>query len=178
MLWSGENSVGKRSIILERRKSEGLAIVHQLTARADIVCCNMMDDQMARLGVDAATLAQSNPRAIGLQIAATRGERHGPRHHDKGYDPSIQGTTGVMMRFGGPETPTFHGFASAVDYLCGYLGTLSGVLALCMRGSGAAMGAATGRRPRSAMPQRCSSCCSSAPGATPLRVHAASSRPA
>ena len=133
VLWSGENSVGKRSIILERRKSEGLAIVHQLTARADIVCCNMMDDQMARLGVDAATLAQSNPRAIGLQIAATRGERHGPRHHDKGYDPSIQGTTGVMMRFGGPETPTFHGFASAVDYLCGYLGTLSGVLALYAR---------------------------------------------
>ena len=38
-----------------------------------------------------------------------------------------------MMRFGGPETPTFHGFASAVDYLCGYLGTLSGVLALYAR---------------------------------------------
>ena len=133
VLWSGENSVGKRSIILERRKPEGLAIIHQLTERADIVCCNMMDDQMSRLGVDAASLGQRNPGAIGLQITATRGERHGPRHHDKGYDPSIQGTTGLMMRFGGPETPTFHGFASAVDYLCGYLGTLSGVLALYAR---------------------------------------------
>jgi crotonobetainyl-CoA:carnitine CoA-transferase CaiB-like acyl-CoA transferase len=133
VLWSGENSVGKRSIILERRKPEALTIIHQITERADIVCCNMMDDQMARLGVDAASLTQRNPRAIGLQITATRGERHGPRHHDKGYDPSIQGTTGLMMRFGGPETPTFHGFASAVDYLCGYLGTLSGVLALYAR---------------------------------------------
>jgi crotonobetainyl-CoA:carnitine CoA-transferase CaiB-like acyl-CoA transferase len=93
----------------------------------------MMDDQMGRLGVDAASLGQLNPRAIGLQITATRGERIGPRHHDKGYDPSIQGTTGLMMRFGGPETPTFHGIASAVDYLCGYLGTLSGVLALYAR---------------------------------------------
>jgi len=133
VMWSGENSVGKRSIILERRKPEGLAIIHQIAARADIVCCNMMDDQMGRLGVDAASLAQLNPRGIGLQITATRGERHGPRHHDKGYDPSIQGTTGVMMRFGGPETPTFHGIASAVDYLCGYLGALSGVLALYAR---------------------------------------------
>ncbi len=133
VFWSGENSVGKRSIIVERRKLEGLAIIRQLTARADIVCGNMMDDQMGRLGVDAASLGQRNPRAIGLQITATRGERHGPRHHDKGHDPSIQGTTGVMMRFGGPQTPTFHGIASAVDYLCGYLGALSGVLALYAR---------------------------------------------
>jgi crotonobetainyl-CoA:carnitine CoA-transferase CaiB-like acyl-CoA transferase len=133
VVWSGENSVGKRSIIVDRRKPEGLAIIHQITGRADIVCCNMMDDQMARLGVDAASLTQRNPRAIGLQITATRGERHGPRHDDKGYDPSIQGTTGVMTRFGGPDTPTFHGIASAVDYLCGYLGTLSGVLALYAR---------------------------------------------
>jgi crotonobetainyl-CoA:carnitine CoA-transferase CaiB-like acyl-CoA transferase len=133
VMWSGENSVGKRSIIVERRKPEGLAIIHQLTDRADIVCANMMDDQMGRLGVDAASLTQRNPRAIGLQITATRGERHGPRHHDKGYDPSIQGTTWVMMRFGGPETPTFHGIASAVDYLTGYLGALSGVLALYAR---------------------------------------------
>jgi crotonobetainyl-CoA:carnitine CoA-transferase CaiB-like acyl-CoA transferase len=132
-LWSGENSVGKRSIILDRRKPEGLKIIHQITDRADIVVANMMDDQMARLGIDAASLNQRNPHAIGLQITATRGERHGPRHHDKGWDPSIQGTTGVMMRFGGPETPTFHGIASAVDYLCGYLAAYSGVLAVYAR---------------------------------------------
>jgi crotonobetainyl-CoA:carnitine CoA-transferase CaiB-like acyl-CoA transferase len=133
VMWSGENSAGKKSIIVERLKPEGRDIIHRLTGRADIVCSNMKNDQTARLGVDAASLWQRNPRAIGLQITATRGERIGPRHHDKGYDPSIQGTTGVMTRFGGPETPTFHGIASAVDYLCGYLGTLSGVLALYSR---------------------------------------------
>jgi crotonobetainyl-CoA:carnitine CoA-transferase CaiB-like acyl-CoA transferase len=133
VLWSGENSVGKGSIIVERRKPEGRAIIYKLAERADIVCANMMDDQMGRLGVDAASLRQLNPRTIGLQITATRGERSGPRHHDKGYDPSIQGTTGVMMRYGGSDTPTFHGIASAVDYLCGYLGALSGVLALYAR---------------------------------------------
>jgi len=133
VLWSGENSVGKRSIILDRRKPEGLAIIHQITESADIVVANMMDDQMGRLGIDAASLTQRNPRAIGLQITATRGERHGPRHNDKGWDPSIQGTTGVMMRFGGLESPTFHGIASAVDYLCGYLAAYSVLLALYAR---------------------------------------------
>ncbi|WP_376099925.1 CoA transferase [Roseomonas sp. CCTCC AB2023176] len=133
VMWSGENSAGKRSIILDRHKAEAQAITQRLTDTADMVCANMMDDQMVRLGIDAASLARRNPRAIGVQITATRGERHGPRHHDKGYDPSIQGTTGVMMRFGGPETPTFHGIASAVDYLCGYLGCFAGVLALYAR---------------------------------------------
>ena len=133
VMWSGENSAGKRSVIVERRKPEGRAIIQQLTEHADIVCGSMMDDQMVRLGVDAASLTQCNPSAIGLQITATRGEQQGPRHHDKGYDPSIQGTTGVMTRFGGLETPSFHGIASAVDYLTGYLGTLSGVLALYAR---------------------------------------------
>ena len=38
-----------------------------------------------------------------------------------------------MTLFGGRETPTFHGIASAVDYLCGYLGTYAGVLALYAR---------------------------------------------
>ena len=123
------------------------------------------------------SLAQSNPRAIGLQITATRGERHGPRHHDKGYDPSIQGTTGVMMRFGGPETPTFHGIASAVDYLCGYLGTLSGVLALYARerrGDGRGDWAETSLCNAATLIQLPVP----APGATPPRVRAASSRPA
>ncbi|MGH8422997.1 MAG: CoA transferase, partial [Pseudomonas fluorescens] len=122
-----------KSIIVDRMKPDGLAVIQKLAATADIICANMMDDQMVRLGVDAATLTEQNPRAIGLQITATRGERHGPRHQDKGYDPSIQGTTGVMTRFGGPDTPTFHGIASAVDYLCGYLGALSGVIALYAR---------------------------------------------
>jgi crotonobetainyl-CoA:carnitine CoA-transferase CaiB-like acyl-CoA transferase len=133
VLWSGENSVGKRSIILDRRKPDGLRIIHQIAGRADIVVANKMDGQMGSLAIDAASLAQLNPRAIGLQITATRGETHGPRHQDKGWDPSIQGTTGVMMRFGGPESPTFHGIASAVDYLCGYLAAYSGLLALYAR---------------------------------------------
>jgi crotonobetainyl-CoA:carnitine CoA-transferase CaiB-like acyl-CoA transferase len=68
-----------------------------------------------------------------VQITALRGEWLGPRHNDLGYDPAQQGTTGIMWRFGPPGAPTYHGIASAVDYLCGYLGTWGGVTALYAR---------------------------------------------
>jgi crotonobetainyl-CoA:carnitine CoA-transferase CaiB-like acyl-CoA transferase len=73
VMWSGENSVGKRSIILDRRTPDGLKIIRKIAYGADIVVANLFDDQLARLGVDAATLTQQNPRGIGLQITATRG---------------------------------------------------------------------------------------------------------
>jgi crotonobetainyl-CoA:carnitine CoA-transferase CaiB-like acyl-CoA transferase len=92
-----------------------------------------MDAQMARLRLDQASLHAFNPRAIGVQITALRGERLSPRHNDLGYDPAQQGTTGIMWRFGPPGAPTYHGIASAVDYLCGYLGTWAGVTALYAR---------------------------------------------
>jgi len=38
-----------------------------------------------------------------------------------------------MERFGPKGCPTFHGVASCVDYLCGYLGTWAGVSALYAR---------------------------------------------
>ncbi len=131
--WNGEPGGGKRSIILNTRTTEGMKVLRDLAARSDFVLNNAMDAQMARLRLDPASLHAFNPRAIGVQITALRGERLGPRHNDLGYDPAQQGTTGIMWRFGPPGAPTYHGIASAVDYLCGYLGTWAGVTALYAR---------------------------------------------
>ncbi len=131
--WAGELGGGKRSIILNTRTTEGMKILRDLAARSDIVLNNALDAQMARLRLDPASLRVLNPRAIGLLVSAFRGERLSPRQNDMGYDPSIQGTTGIMWRFGPPGAPTFHGIASAVDYLCGYLGAWAGVTALYAR---------------------------------------------
>jgi crotonobetainyl-CoA:carnitine CoA-transferase CaiB-like acyl-CoA transferase len=68
-----------------------------------------------------------------VQLSAHRGETHGPRHDYPGYDPALQGLTGIMVRFGSDGCPTFHGIASCVDYLCGYLGVWAGVTALVAR---------------------------------------------
>jgi crotonobetainyl-CoA:carnitine CoA-transferase CaiB-like acyl-CoA transferase len=131
--WTGEMGVGKRTIIINTRTEEGAEVMAKLAARADLVMANKMDPQMARLRIDRPSLRAANRKAIGVQITAYRGEIVGPRHNDTGYDPVIQGTVGIMHRFGPPGAPTYHGIASCVDYLCGYLGVLSGVMALYAR---------------------------------------------
>ena len=131
--WNGEPGGGKRSVIINTRTKEGAKVLRDLAARSDFVLNNAVDPQMARLRLDRASLSVLNPRAIGIQITALRGERLSPRHNDLGYDPAQQGTTGIMHRFGEPGAPTYHGVASAVDYLCGYLGAWGGVVALYAR---------------------------------------------
>ena len=131
--WAGEVACGKRSIIINVRNPDGAKVMAQLASKADFVLANAMDAQLVRLSLDPATLKRSNPKCIGLQVTAFRGERRGPQDNDLGFDPSIQGPTGIMERFGNPGAPTYHGVASCVDYLCGYLACLSGVVALYAR---------------------------------------------
>jgi crotonobetainyl-CoA:carnitine CoA-transferase CaiB-like acyl-CoA transferase len=131
--FAAETAVAKRSLILDSDTDEGRAILHRIVAKADMVIANKLDSQFARLGLDPESLKRLNPRAIGVQLSAHRGEKRGPRHDYPGYDPALQGLTGIMVRFGTEDCPTFHGIASCVDYLCGYLGAWAGVTALAAR---------------------------------------------
>ena len=131
--FAGETAVGKRSIILDTETDEGRTILRRLVSGADMVVANKLDPQLERLGLDPNSLGDLNPAAIGVQLSAHRGVTRGPRHDYPGYDPALQGLTGIMMRFGEEGCPTFHGIASCVDYLCGYLGAWAGVTALAAR---------------------------------------------
>ena len=131
--WSAEMAQGKKSIIVDTKTPEGREVWRRLVAEADIVHANKMDDQFARLEVDPISLAAQNPKAIVSQITMFRGERGGPRANQKGYDPSAQASTGITVRAGGLEAPTYVGIASSVDYLCGYLGAWAAVTALHAR---------------------------------------------
>ena len=133
VMFPGETAVGKRSILLDTEAVEGSAILHRLVSGADMLLANKLDSQFARLGLDRASLEARHPSAIGVQLSAHRGETRGPRHDYPGYDPALQGLTGIMVRFGADGCPTFHGIASCVDYLCGYLGAWAGVTALAAR---------------------------------------------
>jgi crotonobetainyl-CoA:carnitine CoA-transferase CaiB-like acyl-CoA transferase len=131
--FAAETAVGKHSLIIDTDTPEGRTILHGIVAKADLVLANKLESQFARMGLDPASLKKLNPRAIGVQLSAHRGEKRGPRHDYPGYDPALQGLTGIMMRFGAEGCPTFHGIASCVDYLCGYLGAWAGVSALAAR---------------------------------------------
>ena len=131
--WGAEAGAGKRSIILDTNTHDGKAILKKLLALADLVVINKGDAQCVRLGVDAETLHKLNRKAVLVQITAHNGERHSARHDYPGYDPVLQAHTGIMTRFGPEGCPTYHGLASCVDYLCGYLGAWAGMTALYAR---------------------------------------------
>jgi crotonobetainyl-CoA:carnitine CoA-transferase CaiB-like acyl-CoA transferase len=72
-------------------------------------------------------------KSILLQLKSHAGDKYAERSNWNGYDPALQGKTGLMTRFGPPGVPNFHGVASCVDYLTGYMATWAGLSALYSR---------------------------------------------
>jgi crotonobetainyl-CoA:carnitine CoA-transferase CaiB-like acyl-CoA transferase len=130
--WAAELGVGKRTIIVDVQTDEGRKILNKILRDADWILNNALDAQMERLDQDRAGLDKVNPSIIAIQLSAHKAEKPGARDDYPGYDPVIQ-AQGIMERFGPEGCPTFHGVASCVDYLCGYLGTWAGVTAMYAR---------------------------------------------
>jgi crotonobetainyl-CoA:carnitine CoA-transferase CaiB-like acyl-CoA transferase len=130
--WAAELGVGKRTIILNVQTDEGRKILNKILVNADWILNNALDAQYERLDLDRAGLDKVNPSIISIQLSAHKAEKPGARDDYPGYDPVIQ-AQGIMERFGPEGCPTFHGVASCVDYLCGYLGTWAGVTAMYAR---------------------------------------------
>ncbi len=129
-IWGAEAGAGKKSVILDTNTAQGKEILQGLIQKAHFIVINKGDAQCERLGVDLQSLAQTNPKAILVQLTAHHGEKPGPRHDYPGYDPVGQAMTGIMKRFGPEGCPTYHGLASCVDYITGYLAVWAGVSAL------------------------------------------------
>ena len=67
---------GKRSIGIDLKNPDGLAVLHRLVARADVVHSNMRRDALRRLHCDEESLRAVNPDII---YCHTRGFDRGPR---------------------------------------------------------------------------------------------------
>ena len=57
-------NLSKRSIVLNLKTSEGMAIIHRLLAKADVLVHNFRPGVMERLGLDYPTLEPQYPRLI------------------------------------------------------------------------------------------------------------------
>ncbi len=102
----------KRSLTLNLKKPEGLAIFQRLVADADVVVENWRPDVKARLGVDYASLRAINPRIILASISGFG--QDGPYARRPGFDQIIQGMGGLMSVTGLPgQGPVRAGLAVA-----------------------------------------------------------------
>ncbi len=84
----------KRSITIDLAKPEGQALVRRLLARCDVLVENFKVGDMARHGLDAATLMREFPRLVYCSI--TGFGQTGPYRERAGYDYAIQGLGGLM----------------------------------------------------------------------------------
>jgi crotonobetainyl-CoA:carnitine CoA-transferase CaiB-like acyl-CoA transferase len=116
---------GKRSVSVDLKTPDGVAVVQRLARDADVVMENMRPGVADRLGVGEATMRALNPRLI--YCSTTAFGSTGPYVDRPGFDPVLQGMSGIMalQGFGGP--PQYLRIA-VVDYYAAAL-TAQGVLA-------------------------------------------------
>ena len=90
----------KRSITLNLKEPEGIKVLKQLIAKADVVVENFRPDVKFRLGIDYETLKLENP---GLVYASISGfGQSGPLAQRPGFDQIAQGMGGLMSVTGEP----------------------------------------------------------------------------
>jgi crotonobetainyl-CoA:carnitine CoA-transferase CaiB-like acyl-CoA transferase len=85
---------GKRSITLDISRPAGQDIVKQLVTRCDVLVENYKVGQLAKSGLDYASLSALNPKLIYCSI--TGFGQDGPYKDRAGYDFIIQGMAGFM----------------------------------------------------------------------------------
>lgn len=85
---------GKRSVAIDIASLEGIQQVRELAREADVVIENYKVGQLAKYGLDAASLQAINPRLIYCSI--TGYGQTGPLSHKAGYDFAIQAEAGLM----------------------------------------------------------------------------------
>ena len=86
---------GKRSLALDLKTEEGLAIVHELAAQADVLLHNFRPGVAEKLHVDYDTLCAINPGLIYLSVTGFGHE--GPLARRAAYDNVVQAFAGVAM---------------------------------------------------------------------------------
>jgi formyl-CoA transferase len=90
----------KRSLTLNLKHPDGLAILKRLAAGADVVAENFRPDVKHRLGIDYETLRAENPRLIYASISGFG--QDGPYVDRPGFDQIAQGMGGLMSITGLP----------------------------------------------------------------------------
>ncbi|MEN0614454.1 CoA transferase [Klebsiella indica] len=123
---------GKKSVTLNLKNPQGLAILKQLVASADVLVENFRPGVTARLGIDYPTLQAINPRLVYVSISGFG--QQGPLAHKPAYDHIIQAIGGIMQVTGWADgEPTRVGDAIG-DVVAGLYGSWAVLAALLQRG--------------------------------------------
>jgi crotonobetainyl-CoA:carnitine CoA-transferase CaiB-like acyl-CoA transferase len=121
---------GKKSVVVDLKHAEGVAVFHRLVERSDVVVDNFRPGVLERLHADHDTLSAINPRIISCSITG-----FGDAHEDRGrpsFDLTHQALSGHMSITGEPGRPARAGVPLA-DLSGGAFGALAILSALIER---------------------------------------------
>ena len=116
----------KRSVVLNLKKPDGLAVMHDLVAQADVLIQNFRVGTADRIGIGYEQLHELNPRLI--YCAITGYGSTGPYRNRAGQDLILQGYSGSMWSVGKLADPPLPSALWAADVMSGYQAVV-GVLA-------------------------------------------------
>ena len=91
----------KRSITLNLKEPEGIAVLKKLVETADVLLENFRPDVKTRLGIDYEVLSKINPRLVYASISGFG--QTGPYATRPGFDQIAQGMGGLMSVTGLPD---------------------------------------------------------------------------
>jgi crotonobetainyl-CoA:carnitine CoA-transferase CaiB-like acyl-CoA transferase len=117
---------GKRSVTIDIKSAEGLAVFQDLARWADVMVVNFRVGTAERLGIGYEQLREINPRLIYAQVSGY-GES-GPYRDRPGQDLILQGYSGSLYSVGAADDPPSPSALWAADVMTGYQATI-GVLA-------------------------------------------------
>ncbi|MGI5460351.1 CaiB/BaiF CoA transferase family protein [Streptomyces sp. CA-249302] len=94
---------GKESVALDLKSEAGMAILHRLLDRADVLVSNLTPGTTAKLGIAPEDLATRHPELIAVEIDGYG--QGGPLSHKRAYDLLVQAESGVCAITGHPGAP-------------------------------------------------------------------------
>jgi formyl-CoA transferase len=121
---------GKHSVVIDLKTPAGLAALHALAARADVLVHNVRPDVPEALGFDPEHFCAAHPRLIYCEISGFG--QHGPMRLEPAFEPLVQAVTGLVTINGDPSGPPSRLPISAVDLGTG-MWTVIGLLTALRR---------------------------------------------
>ena len=94
---------GKKSLFIDVKRPEGLAIIKDMIKEVDVLVQNFAPGAIGRMGLDYETVSAINPRLVMCSISAFG--QTGPLAERPGYDFIAQAIAGVTHVNGEPDRP-------------------------------------------------------------------------
>lgn len=127
-LWWKLVNRGKRSLVLDLKKSEELAILKKLIASADLLIENMRPGKLEQLGLDPKELIAANPKLVVLRVSGFG--QNGPYAQKPGFATIAEALSGLSALLGEPEGAPLLPPIALTDEVTALVGSFSAMIAI------------------------------------------------